>query len=74
MFEQVLRFISKVEDKSSEWIVENGTSIEIAERMLLQFLQHLGQLKAQQAAIQEAQKAAEEKSKIEPISEEPKQE
>jgi len=72
MFEQVLRFVSKVDDKVSHWIVENGTSIDCAEKMLLQFLQHLGQLKAQQMAIQEAQKSSE--SKVEPISEEPKQE
>lgn len=52
MFENTLKFVSKVEDKASQWLVDHGTSIEQAEKMCIQFLQHLGQLRNAQAVNQ----------------------
>lgn len=63
MFENVLRFTSKVENFVSHWILENGTSIEVAEKMALQFLQHLGQVRASQEAQIAAQKLSDEANK-----------
>jgi hypothetical protein len=56
MMQQVTRFTSQIENKTSQWIVESDTPIEIAERMCLEFLQQLGMIKAQQKAQQDAQK------------------
>ena len=50
MMQQVTRFISTVENKVSHWIVESDTPLEVAERMCLQFLQQLGNIRAQQEA------------------------
>lgn len=52
MFENIIKFIAKVDDKESHWYVQNGTSFEIAEKMCLQFLQYLAQIKAQQTPSQ----------------------
>lgn len=61
MFENIIKFTAKVNDRTSHWLVENGTPIEVAEKMCLQFLQQLAAIKAQQ----EAQKAAIENSEKE---------
>jgi benzoyl-CoA reductase/2-hydroxyglutaryl-CoA dehydratase subunit BcrC/BadD/HgdB len=53
MMQQVTRFTSQIENKTSQWIVESDTPIEIAEKMCLEFLQNLGMIKAQQKAAQE---------------------
>lgn len=57
MIENVIRFIANVDGKISHWLVDNGTPIEMAEKMLMQFMQMIGQIKAQQ----EAQKSESEK-------------
>lgn len=63
MLENILKFTAKVENEISHWYVANGTKIEVAEKMCLQFLQALGQLKAQQ----EAQKAAESEHEVKEV-------
>jgi len=70
MLENVLRFVATIEGKASHWILENGTSIEQAEKMALQMIQYLGQMKVQQNLVKQAQ----ESSKTEPIPEQQKQE
>ncbi len=60
MFENVIRFIANVEGKVSHWLVDQGTSIDAAEKMCLQFLQSLGTIKAQNEAVAKAQKAADD--------------
>lgn len=59
MLENFLKFTAKIEEEVSHWYVANGTKIEVAEKMCLQFLQALGQLKAQQEAQQAEQTAQE---------------
>lgn len=49
MLENVVRFVSKIEDKVCHWIIDNNTSIDQAEKMAMQFIQYLGQIRAQQA-------------------------
>lgn len=66
MIEHVIKFTTKVDDKESHWLLQNGTSFEAAEKMLLHFLQVLGQLKAQQAAQSSPESSVEaEKPKTE---------
>lgn len=65
MFENVVRFVANVEGKISHWILENGTGIEVAEKMCLQFLQNLGLIKAQQEAANLAQKNAADQAALE---------
>lgn len=67
MIEQVYRFISTIEGKTSHWILENETSIDIAEKMCLQFLQQLGNMRAN---AQQAQQVAEQAKKAEENKEE----
>ena len=50
MIDHIIRFIAKVDDKESQWLLQNGTSYEAAEKMCLQFIQILAQLKAQEPA------------------------
>ena len=64
MLENILKFTAKVEDEISHWYVANGTKIETAEKMVLQFLQYLGALKAQQ----ETQKASESDHEVKEVS------
>ena len=65
MFEQALRFIAKVEDKTAHFILDNGTTIEQAEKMCLQMLQNLGILKIQQQqAQQQEEKKPEDKADV----------
>jgi hypothetical protein len=45
--ENVTRFLSKIDGKSSHWILENGITIDVAEKMLLEFLQYLALIKTQ---------------------------
>lgn len=59
MFENVIRFVMNVDGKVAHWILENGTGIETAEKMAIQFLQSIGMVKAQNEAAVAAQKAAE---------------
>lgn len=63
MLENILKFTAKVDDEVSHWYVANGVKIETAEKMVLQFLQYLGALKAQQ----EAQKAAESDHEVKEV-------
>lgn len=58
MIENVTRFTSKIGEEVSHWIVKNDTNFDIAEKMLLQFIQQLGALKQNQ--IQNQQTAAKE--------------
>lgn len=53
MYENVIKFTAKVDEKVSYWFLENGTPIDAAERMCMQFIQMLGQIKAAQAAMQQ---------------------
>jgi hypothetical protein len=58
MIDQVTRFISQVDGKVSHWFIENGTSIDAAEKMCLDFLRILAGMKMQQqqtAATPEAE-------------------
>lgn len=49
MLEQVFRFVAKVDEKTSHWIVENGTTLDVAEKMLIQFLSQISQIRVQQS-------------------------
>jgi hypothetical protein len=71
MLENFLKFTAKVEDEVSHWYLANGTKIETAEKMCLQFLQALGALKAQQ----ESQKASESVHEVKevPVEEVPEE-
>jgi hypothetical protein len=64
MFENVLRFVAKVDDKASHWLLEMGTTIDQAEKMALQFVQHLGQVRSQQETMAQIQKEQEEAAKM----------
>jgi hypothetical protein len=55
MMQQVTRFTSTIDNKTSHWIVESDTTLEIAEKMCMQFMQQLGSIKAQQEALKAAQ-------------------
>lgn len=77
MMQQVTRFVAEVEGKISHWIVESDTTLDAAERMCLQFLQQLGKIKEQQAAMTAAQAPtavpveAPLESKVETFTEQP---
>jgi hypothetical protein len=62
MFEQLTRVIAQVGERTSHWMLENGTTIEEAEQMLLKFLQQLSVLKIEQQKQQtSAQDCSQEK-------------
>jgi len=68
-----LKNLFQMECKIEEWIshfhLEANTPLHIAEQMLCQFLQAIGKFREQAKAQQEAAKAEEDKSKVEPIPE-----
>lgn len=79
MLENVIRLVSQVDENVSHWYISNGTPIEVAEKMCLQFLQVLGKIKAQNEAMAQAQKDAADQAALESankaaIEEPPKQE
>ncbi len=65
MMQQVTRFTSNIENKISHWIVESDTSIDVAERMCMQFIQQLGVIKAQQTQAQPPQESKEDDAVVE---------
>jgi len=68
MMQQVTRLTSNIENKISHWMVESDTSIDIAEKMCLQFLQQLGAIRAEQEALKTQ---APEENKVKTFTEQP---
>jgi hypothetical protein len=73
MFKITVQFQHTVKDKTGYFYCENDTPFESTKEMLFQFQKLVGQLedqvKAQAQAAEDAKKAEEAKSKIEPITE-----
>jgi hypothetical protein len=49
MFENIIKFEAKVENEVGHFFIKNGVPIPVVEQMILQFLQIVAQIKAQQA-------------------------
>jgi hypothetical protein len=62
MHQQVTRFTSTIDNKTSHWIVESDTTLEIAEKMCLEFIHQLCKIKEQQEAIKAQQQPPQEES------------
>ena len=73
MLKNIVRLESIIQDRIGHFLLDNDCPIEIAEKMILEFLQYIGQIKANVKAQQDAAKA-EQENKVEPLKEEPKPE